>query len=294
MKLRLQPALAVLLIALGLPVAASAKIVYGCGYNVCKAGDAGGAVTKLTKDGSKTKQYSYPAVSRNGKVIVVGQDENVYVSRNGRALKAQAKTYWESLLGFTRLSADGSLVAFNEFNYGFGTLSPYTTTYATTQKGKAPASSAYSVGVAGVGFTKDKQLMTTNGFGSTICAFSTATRACIAGRDLAKMPADLAAQGYEFGPATDMSPNGKFVVTGLRGTTSGGELPAKIAIFKVADGSLVRVLTSGPDDEYPSYLGSGGGKVVYECGASICVVSAGGGKVKRIIRKGSYPTWGVG
>jgi hypothetical protein len=294
MKLRLELVPAVLLLALCMPVAASAKIVYGCGYNVCKSGDAGGSIKKLTKDGSKTKQYIYPAVSRNGKVIVVGQDENVYVSRNGRALKSQAKTYWESLLGFTRLSADGSWIAFNEFNYGFGSLAPYTTVYASTHKGKAPSSSAHSVGVAGVGFTKDKQLMTTNGFGTTICAYSKTARACIAGRELAKMPADLAAQGYEFGPASDMSPNGKFVVTGLRGTTSAGELPAKIAIFKVADGSLVRILTSGPNDEYPSYLGSGGGKVVYECGTSICVVSAGGGRAKRIIRSGSYPTWGVG
>ena len=61
-------------------------------------------------------------------------------------------------------------------------------------------------------------------------------------------------------------------------------------MFAVAGALPIRELTTGASDRYPSFSPTGG-KVIFERAGSVRIVSANGGRAKRLV-KGAQPTWG--
>lgn len=289
-------AIAAVTAVLALPAGASAKIVYSCGYNVCVVNDAGKKPTKLTRDGKKGKEYIYPAVSRNGKTLVVGRDSDLYVGLKGGKPVKRATTYWGMLAGFTRVRPDGNFYAYNEFAYTFpGPAShPYTGFQPATHKGKASADSSTQRAQASVGFTASGHLISVQRYGTEACAWVIATRDCEAGKGpIAVIPDSMS--GAMFGPVFDTHPNGKLVVASIWQSNPGDVVKtlSSIALFDATSGALVRRLTTGTTEDFPSFSPDGS-RVVYECGKGICVVPTKGGRAKVLVKRGGYPTWGKG
>ena len=87
-----------------------------------------------------------------------------------------------------------------------------------------------------------------------------------------------------------VSPDGTTVAVEQITKTSSG-YQSTIELYKYATGALIRNLTHGTSDQYPSWSPNGG-SIAFQRGTGIYTVPSPGGTPKLIVKSGKDPTWG--
>jgi hypothetical protein len=94
----------------------------------------------------------------------------------------------------------------------------------------------------------------------------------------------------------DGSPDGRFVAATAVPEAANDDddvvVSGRIALFNPATGALVRMITAGTGDSDPAFSPDGK-TIAFERGRSIYVAPTSGGRAKRLIRRGSRPSWAL-
>jgi hypothetical protein len=150
--------------------------------------------------------YSFASSSRDGKVIAAAHSNHLFVSRKGGKFKKTAESYWGSPIGYTKVSANGKKIAWNEFAFG---TSSYLTIIKSTATGK-PADTE-STHQAHVGFTPALNAVASDQYGSKLCEWVYGN-AELCKRTVAEIPDE---DGWKIGGSSEFSPNGKLIAVSL-------------------------------------------------------------------------------
>lgn len=274
---------------------ATGTLTYTCGFNICQLSASGrGKATRLTNNGTKRAPYAFAATSRNGKVTIFtrggGKTVQLFTKKKGKKAKAQAKAYWGSPIGYTRLNATGTIARWNEFAFTYPgpQINPWQLSLPLKAKKVNGDKDVHYTYSAHVGFGKGGTRLITNDTMSSLqeCPASRSAEPRPCGRVVAKL---TEGSGRTIGEVSEYTPNGKFLVVATHHTDI--KKGSKISVFAVSSGKLVRDLTGWGKFNNPT-ISPDGKQVAYECGKGICRRAiTGKGKQVTVVKKGSYPTW---
>jgi hypothetical protein len=283
------------------PAGGTSDIVYRCGpgfSNLCRIDPTSGAVTQLTRDGKPAGPlYAEPSYSRDGKKMTYTFGNDLYVARGD----ATHRRLLERRVVLDRLSPDGNWVTLAKILPdpvggpcpGFicvGRSIPYLFIRpAGPGKLETVARAVATVGWWRSRLMIDQQKSVEEG--QSICLLRTNTDFHCA-RDLAVDPIrDL------WGPAG--SPNGRYIAAAAAPRPGPNETTTKldgyIALYSAGTAQLVRNLTHGQHDSYPTWSPDGS-LIAFNRGHSIYVIHADGsdaGRPRLLVRSGIQPTWGA-
>jgi len=275
-----------LVFGITLAVAAPARaafIVYACGGNLCQVNPDGTGQSQLTDDAKPgTNQvYGSPSLSRDGKLLAFTYAGHVLITGSDGGLPHVTLPSTSSAL-VVIMRPDGKSVLEGESTIGNGP-GVEVCTYTVTGSGRN-----CPYGVASAGWAPDDNLLVSQTLGGgsynkVICHVPvSANQAC------SDVRAALASHDL-YDPA--VSPDGStlaVVVTPAINTTVNG----RIALFDYRTGAFERDLTTGSDDELPTWSPDGS-QIVFQRGGSLYLIAADGkpGSERRLVA-GGQPTWG--
>lgn len=284
---------AVVALGLGAAPAAADSILYRCFPELCRVAPDGSGRTQLTRDASAGGPvYAWLSATRDGSRLGVSYGNRAHVlDGNGRRV-AGPLPHGGGPIVATHISPDGGQIA----------------TIETITETLAP----FPGGVPTVRLTPYLFLARADGSGRDTVARSTVTTAWLAGRLLRDEAADeapfeqqicLLATNADFpcerlvaaAPEHDLwdpavSPDGSLVAV-TRAPPDG--FTGEIAIYSAASGQLVRVVSSGPSDNAPTWSPDGRSLAFARGDRGLWVVSATGspGSERRILASGIQPVW---
>jgi dipeptidyl aminopeptidase/acylaminoacyl peptidase len=282
--------LLVAIVALALPASASADaLIYRCGTNVCRAAPDGSARKRLTHDGGT---YTWVSASADGSRLAVVRSTFARVlDARGHALTGDLPRGGTVVIA--EIAPDRSQVATIELlpeitpapvgsppgSPGISGLNPYL--FVMDPDGGNRDVSARSI--VDTGWRGNRLTRTDSGDASPfplgICQLATNT-GFQCDRDLARdATRDL------FNPA--FSPDGSRVAVVQSQSSELGRGP--IVVYDTATAAPVRTLTAGAD-AHPSWSPDGK-RIAFVRGSDVYVVSASGGKARRVPRGGGQPVW---
>jgi hypothetical protein len=264
--------------------AEASVVTYRCGAgfaNLCRVDAATKKVSRLTSNGRAGRGPVYSAVSasRNGRrhAFIFGNDlfaSGSTLARGRRRLDRRVVT--------AELRDDGRQIAFTQLVLEGFRYVPYLFTIGTARGSEKESVARMTLTTGWLG----RRLLRSTGGGPE------PQRVCVLARnDDFECERDVASH-----PARDLfdpegSPNGRFVVaTAVPRGGPGRRIRGSIALFSAGDGHLVRELTRGPGDSGPSFSPDGR-RVVFERGKGLYTVGVGGGRAKRLVRRGIGPSW---
>jgi hypothetical protein len=305
---------AVILPAAAATEASASNLVFVCGKNLCAARSDGTHRLKLTRDGARKGGYTRPSLARSGKRLAfkLGDPGRAWTAkirrRRGRIAGLGKRTRIEAFRDGPRdatqfdvaMSPGGKRVAWVEIraNVVFGGFDfrPYS---ARVDGGDA-RHEASNGGRPFVGWASDTQIIREGagpGFDGDVDAGlcvpapqSETNGTCIDGsRQLA-----FDAQGRHLRHPSP-APSARLIVATAYDYSSPDiddsiERPGAIALYDATSAALVRDLTAGPGDSYPSFAPNGKA-VAFDRGGAVWTVRAAGGKPKRLLRGSRQPTW---
>ena len=279
---------------------ANSKIIYVCRPNLCKFDVDTGKRTKLTTDGTPTTRYRAPSLSLDGTKLAFGrppEDDfraDIYLAdgdahnvvgplRNGAG---------ERLTGGVTLRPDGSLLGILNSQVENDGQSAVVHYYLSTANLDGSDSRPWVDGRDQYGDLAwgPNGLLSTEGGGQRdhVCelrAPGTGTPGC--SRTVALDP------GHDLAMPV-VSPDGKVVVANYDCLDNGcSDSDRGLEVFKYADASLTRVLTTGSDLN-PAFSPDGK-EIVFERAGALYVIATDGpaGSERLIVERGEEPTWGA-
>lgn len=315
--MRLASALiAALLVSAGAGAEASASnLVFVCGKDLCSASATGANRLELTEDGAARGGYSRPSLSRAGTRIAfkIGDPGRVWTAkvkrRRGRIAGLGRRTRIEAFRDGpsdatqfdVAMSPGGKRVAWVEIraNVVFGGFD--FRRYSARVDGSDARQEASNGGRPFVGWASDGEIVR-EGLGPAFDAESVdaglcvpspqseTNGTCVAGsRQLAVDP-----NGRHLRHPSVAASGRRLVATAYAYEQSGLdnsiERPGAIALFDTASATLVRDLTAGPRDLYPSFAPNGAA-VAFERGGAVWTVRTSGGQPRRLLRRARQPSW---
>jgi hypothetical protein len=280
-------------LALGAAPAAADSILYRCFPNLCRVAPDGSGRTQLTRDATDGGPvYAWLSATRDGSRLGVSFGNRAYVlDGSGPHVAGPLPSSGGPIL-VTQISPDGGQIA----------------TIETITETLAP----YPGGIPTIRLTPYLFLARADGSGRDTVARSTVTTNWLGGRLLRDEAADeepfeqrlcllatntdfpcerlvAADPGHElWDPA--VSPDGSLVAaTRAPVDRTSGE----IAIYSAATAQLVRVVSSGPSDNAPTWSPDGRSLAFARGDGGLWVVSATGspGSERRILASGIQPVW---
>lgn len=276
---------------LAAPSAASAapsKIAYGCGPEICVVDPDSGATAAITTDGA-ARPYAYPSLSADGTRLAALRGQDVVAGPTGNLAEV-----WESSrsVNDVALSPDGTAVleshAYVQNEYGC----PFTggCLVLVDKSGSSWSRGAQGVGGfrrlkggGGVGWLGSAVLSSSYTLGDdrhTVCATADPAPEDPTCRVVATET------GRGLGDPAGSS-DGRLVAA-VR-TAAGA--PAQVVLYDAATTAEVRVLAEGtapsfsPDAKQVAYQDTAGG---------ISIIPTAGGKPRRVVPKGTSPSWSGG
>ena len=263
MRIQRLPALAAVLtaplVALAAPVAAEAKLVYGCGPNLCTADDDGSGSKPLTSDAqAEGNQFFFgPDLSADGKKVAFyrqGTGAGAYVidlATNTRTKLPTGGTPFD-----VALSPNGSRVAVNEF--GGGESAPSKFCYYNSDGSGQACDPPQNIGGYGNAYKPDGRIIAAFNHPSPAPGQKTGLlRLCLRfaeGSGQAGCEKELVADpAHNFTYYNDVSPDGKLIVTTWDDEQRG---KGALALYDAETGAFIRQLTNGPDRS-PSFTADG-------------------------------------
>ncbi len=263
-------------LALAAPPARASSIVYACGLNLCSIGADGTGQRQVTSDGTSTRPYTWPSLSRDGARMSWIRNGDLFI---GTPAATPAVGPIVRSAQYAVLRPDGAQVGALVMSFVFfgDYLYVYDAGGATVFDGPSPAN--YSLGWAPDGTV----LLPWHGDPKIgICAIARDPDggwAC-ARRVAADPGADL-----DF-PA--VSPDGRLLAVQDAG---------RIAVFDYASGAFLRFVTAGPTDTAPTWSPDSAA-IAFQRGDSastteVRVVGADGTGERRLAGGGAQtPSWG--
>jgi hypothetical protein len=291
-----------LAVALALMLAApagAASIVYVCGANLCRVDPTKPKhVTRLTRDGKAGGPvYRSPSLSTDGRRLAFVKGRDLYVA-NARARAARkldtADLAW--------LSPDGSQVAYVRSvrviidpgtfpccrppTYG---LVPFLFLRGPGQ----PQGRTLARAVITAGWLRDRVIAATfrqQGSGprpDDVCLLVPPGASGVCERT-------IASDGAFTLSAPAASPDGRMLAAVAEPWAAGRaqQFSGAIALFDPSSGAHLRDLTTGTGDGQPAFSPDGK-QIAFTRGRDVYVVKVAGGTARRLVRKGSDPTWGA-
>ncbi len=309
-----------LLATLLLPVAVAAEasasnLVFVCGKDLCAASDTGGSRLTLTRDGAARGGYSRPSVSRAGTRIAfkIGDPGRVWTAkvkrRRGRIAGLGRRTRIAAFRDGPRdatqfdvaMSPGGKRVAWVEIraNVVFGGFD--FRRYSARVDGSDARQEASNGGRPFVGWASDGEIVR-EGLGPTFDAESVDAGLCVpspqsetngtCGAGSRQLAVDPGGRHLRH-PALAGSGR-RLVATAyayeLPDIDDSIERPGAIALFDTATAALIRNLTGGPRDLYPSFAPNGAA-VAFERGGAVWTVPTSEGQPRRLLRRARQPSW---
>jgi hypothetical protein len=305
----MRPAALGILLALALAAPAEAKdvVVYVCGNDLCRVAPDGTQRHRLTRDGG----YSRPSISRSGRRLAFRRASRVYTARVAKKKLTGVRRVGPAPDGpadatqyDVALSRDGKRVLWVEqrINVVFDSIDYRR--YAANFDGRGVEQVAASGGRPFVGWFDTTRILR-EGLADSV---ETRPDATTVDQGLCVPDPESAQNGTcgDHGPQVAFDPQGRhlrhphvspdgrrLVATAYRtgeGIDDSVEQPGQLLLFDVATALPIRELTTGASDRSPSFSPNGR-KVIFERSGSVRVISAGGGRAKRLV-KGLQPTWG--
>jgi hypothetical protein len=295
LKRHLIPSLGVALLVAAAPADAS-QLVYGCGSafeNLCRASPDGKRVRQLTRDGdpsgTNARRYSGAALTRDGRRLAYVFGSDVFTRAiSGGPARRSTQPFVPFLV---RFRPDGARYVVAEAATIGGTqVCAYTTDLSGTNDGRSCLATGVS---SGMDYLPDGRVVMAGSGGSAEN-----------GRSVIELlrPEDGMGTGVERVLVRDpevnlespsVSPDGRLVAV-IRAPLSGGTR-GDVAIYDLAAGTLVRVLTSGGADAAPAFSPDGS-QVAFDRGDAVWVTRATGapGSERRIVARGRSAAWGGG
>ncbi len=252
---------------------AGAVIVYTCGGNLCRINSDGSDRAQLTTDGQPgtSKVYGGPSLSRNGTKLAFVFDNQVIVS-NANATGRSAPFASTAFVALMR--PDGGAVA--EIEETFSTVPFQVCTYNLDGSGRN-----CPYGTSSAGWAPDNNLLISVSAGAP----NYEQEVCHEPNNSPPCADDPAHNLYD--PA--VSPNGAtLAVTVADGTAVSGH----IALYNYATGQFERDLTTGTNDDHPTWSPDGK-EIAFQRGGQIYVIGAGAASgSEHLLTTGTEPTWG--
>jgi hypothetical protein len=266
------------------------SIVFRCGDNLCRVAPDGSGRTQLTANGrSGGPNYGWLSASRNGSRLGVAFGNKAYIlDRSGRRVRGPFRSSGAVLV--TQIRPDGrQLVTIEQVAETLQSLPPpappvrVLTPYLFSMTASGAARKTVARSTATTGWLGDRLMHDESSrvspFPQGICLLASNTRfecartvAVDAGHDL-------------WGPVA--SPDGRLIAA-TRAPLK--RFSGEIAIYDSATGARVRSVTAGRDDSQPCWSPDGK-RIAFTRGRSIYVVSAAGGRARRIAAAGIQPVW---
>ena len=280
-------------LTLGAAPAAADSILYRCFPNLCRVAPDGSGRTQLTRDAEPGGPvYAWLSATRDGSRLGVSFGNRAYVlDGSGPNVAGPLPSSGGPIL-VTHISPDGEQIA----------------TFETITETLAP----YPGGIPTIRLTPYLFLARADGSGRDTVARSTVTTSWLGGRLLRDEAADeepfeqrlcLLATNTDFpcerlvagDPGHELwdpavSPDGSLVAA-TRAPVDGTS--GEIAIYSAATAQLVRVVSSGPSDNAPTWSPDGRSLAFARGDGGLWVVSATGGpgSERRILASGAQPVW---
>lgn len=299
--MRLGLAIAALVLAAAAPASAS-TIVYGCGHDICAVSPGGSHKRHITTDGTEKDPYHGPRLT--ARILSFNHSgENYLADRSGG--HRRVLPYRHDLFGFPvapLLRPDGRRALFYQ-GLQIGSHSDYRLCDITIKRRARahcpellPAERASWIWGPGHKFLSTAAFNGQEFTGDDICI--------TAGRGFCRKPYFKLRDGRIFEHAPALAPNQRWLAAGLDDTYH-ERRAHHIALIDLRRRRLVRDLTGGPGDAYPSWSPDGR-RIVFVRTAypkpehpvsSICTASIRGGHVHCPVKKVkgdtlSSPTWG--
>jgi WD40-like Beta Propeller Repeat len=287
-------AVAAAAVALASAEAASASaIYYVCGKDLCRYDVASKRSSHLTTNGTKRKPYTDISASRSGRRfgLIYGSD----LFSAGPGLRGRHSLEDDVTLVFAR--PDGAQLASLQLRLTPNPacippmicpplLTPWLYLYSPNGK-KEDAVAARTVTA---GWLRNRLMRDEFENGVQVICVLKQNDDFECDRNVAQSP-DFDLMDPEG------SPNGRFLAATAvpEEADDNGDVvvSGRIALFNPATGGLVRMITAGSDDSDPAFSPDGT-TIAFERGKSIYVAPASGGRAKRLIRRGSRPSWALG
>ena len=275
-----------LVFGITLAVAAPARaafIVYACGGNLCQVNPDGTGQSQLTDDAKPgTNQvYGSPSLSRDGKLLAFTYAGHVLITGSDGGLPHVTLPSTSSAL-VVIMRPDGKSVLEGESTIGNGP-GVEICTYTVTGSGRN-----CPYGVASAGWAPDDNLLVSQTLGNgsynkVICHVPVSANQACSDVRAALDSHDL----YDPAVSPDGSTLAVVVTPGINTTVTGS-----IALFDYKTGAFERNLTSGTDDELPTWSPDGS-QIVFQRGSNLFLIAADGmpGSERRLVA-GGQPTWG--
>jgi hypothetical protein len=269
-----------------LPATASADaLIYRCGPNICGAAPNGTGKHRLTTDGKPNGPlYAWVSATADGSRMAVVNATYTYVL-DGKGRRISDKLPRSGAQLIAEISPSGAQIATVDLvpeYLGFPPILHFQP-YLFVMKPDGSERETTSRGPIDTGWLGPRLVRTDTGpapFADGICLLVTNVDFQCE-RDVARDPThDLTNPAF--------SPDGTRVAV-VQGPGPGDPGAGPIVIYDTATAAPVRQLVAGENTQ-PTWSPDGK-RIAFEHGGDIYVVSAAGGKARRVLRGGQQPVW---
>lgn len=271
--------------------AGATAIYYVCGNDLCRYDTAKKRSTHLTSNGTRKKRYTDVSASRSGRRFGLIYNRDLFSARRG--LRGRRTLERDVALVYAR--PDGGELASLQLRLTPNPacippmicpflLTPWLYLYSPDGRNE----DAVAARTVTAGWLRNRLMRDNNENGVQVICVLRDNHDFECERTVARSP-DFELRDPEG------SPNGRLLaVTAVPASADDDDVvvSGRIALFNPATGALVRMITAGSDDSDPAFSPDGK-TIAYERGRSIYVVRASGGRAKRLIRRGSRPSWAL-